>query len=173
MNKMSKNKNHSTLTSLHGGIDENVPRSWENHPMQIKFKKLHPKAVIPTRAHDTDAGYDLTCVSVERSINGDMLVVDTGIAMEIPEGWYGAVMPRSSISKTGLMLSNSCGTIDSGYRGSITFKFLIINNMQTQYEAGDRIGQIIIRKLEYVEFVEVDELGESERGAGGFGSTGR
>jgi dUTP pyrophosphatase len=82
-------------------------------------------------------------------------------------------MPRSSISKTGLMLSNSCGTIDSGYRGSITFKFLIINNMQTQYEAGDRIGQIIIRKLEYVEFVEVDELGESERGAGGFGSTGR
>jgi dUTP pyrophosphatase len=102
-----------------------------------------------------------------------MITVDTGIAIEIPEGYYGMIVPRSSISKTGLILSNSCGTIDCGYVGPITFKFLIINNSQTQYESGDRIGQIIIRKLEDVEFIEVDELGDSERGAGGFGSTGR
>ena len=96
-------------------------------------------------------------------------VYDTQIAMEIPDGYVGLIFPRSSVSKTGLSLRNAVGVIDSGYRGPIMLKF---GGEAGGYLAGDRVGQIMILPYPEIEYVEVDELSDSERGAGGFGSTG-
>jgi len=142
--------------------------------MQIKFKKLHKDAVIPTRAHESDAGFDITCV--EWSVVNDVISYKTGLAISVPSGYFGDLRPRSSIYKTGLSLCNSCGTLDSGYTGEIVFNFYPLwlqGSRSKWYKTGDRIGQIIIRKLEDVEFIEVDNLDKSERGDNGFGSTGK
>lgn len=104
----------------------------------------------------------------------DLMVYGTGLAVEIPEGYVGLLFPRSSISKKGLTLANSVGVIDSGYRGEIMFKFAITSDRPRKnsvYEVGDRIGQLIIMPYPKIEFV-TGELTESERGVGGFGSTG-
>ncbi len=93
--------------------------------MEIKIKKLQENAVIPFYASEGDCGMDLTAISVEYDEVTDCIVYDTGIALEIPEGFVGLVYPRSSLSKKNLILSNSVGVIDSGYRGSITFKFKV------------------------------------------------
>ena len=105
------------------------------------------------------------------------MVYHTGIAMEIPEGHVGLIYPRSSVSKTPHSLRNHVGVVDSGYRGEIIFKFGWVESYITEqavkvYTAGDRIGQIIILPYPQVEFVEVDKLSDSERGEGGFGSSG-
>jgi dUTP pyrophosphatase len=99
-----------------------------------------------------------------------MVTYDTGIAIEIPQGYVGLLFPRSSVSKTVLTLSNSVGVIDSGYRGSIMFKFRYPEEGPV-YEVGDRVGQIIIMPYPQISFEEVEELSETERGEGGFGST--
>jgi len=102
-----------------------------------------------------------------------MVTYDTGLSMEIPEGYVGLLFPRSSISKTTLSLANSVGVIDSGYRGSIMFKFRYLGGKGNWfYNLGDRVGQIIIIPYPTVEFEEVEELSSTERGQGGFGSTG-
>jgi dUTP pyrophosphatase len=97
----------------------------------------------------------------------------TGIAIEIPEGYVGLMFPRSSISKTKQILSNHVGVIDSGFRGEIRFRFkkLAWDNGDL-YDVGDKIGQLVIMPIPAIELVEVDELSDSERGEGGFGSTG-
>ena len=138
--------------------------------MQVKVKKLSPKAVIPTYAKDGDAGMDLVITDIKGENKYD-ITYGFGISMEIPEGFMGLVFPRSSIRKTDLVLSNSVGVIDSGYRGEIqvTFKKTGLN----KYEIGDRGAQIIIMPHPIVDFVEVDELTNTERGEGGFGSTGK
>lgn len=142
--------------------------------MKVKIKKLHPDAVIPKYAKEGDAGMDLTAISREIDVNymdGDNLITyGTGLAFEIPKGYVGLVFPRSSIYKKDLTLSNSVGVIDSGYRGEVKFKFR--NNDYRDYDIGDRIGQMIIMPYPQVEFEEVDELDETERGDGGFGSSG-
>lgn len=141
--------------------------------MKINFSKLHPDAVTPKRAHDTDACFDLVATETDFAPNG-MFVCKTGIAVEIPPGFFGAIFPRSSIRSTPLVLSNSVGVIDSGYRGEIVFSFRWVNTADgMQYKAGDRIGQIVILPLPEVEFEEVTSLSESKRGTGGFGSTGK
>lgn len=141
--------------------------------MKVKIKKLDPKAVIPSYAHDTDAGMDLVATSTHWE--GDNIVYSTGISMEIPEGYVGLLFPRSSNAKKRLLLSNSVGVVDSGYRGEITFKFkgLDIIEESNYYSVGDRIGQLIILPYPKIEFEEVEELSESERGEGGYGSTGK
>lgn len=139
--------------------------------MKVKFKKLKDKAVMPSKAHPTDAGFDLTATS--RTYQGGCYVYGTGIAVEIPKGYYGELKSRSSISKTMLVLSNGSGTIDAGYRGELLMKFYPLIEHPNLPEVGDRIGQLIIHKLQNVEFVEADELSDSERGVGGYGSTGR
>ena len=155
--------------------------------MKIKIKKLTDNAVIPHKAHPTDAGFDLTATSCTMDEYGSM-VYGTGIAVEIPEGYVGLVFPRSSICKKDIMLTNSVGVIDSGFRGEIMAKFkptnsfnyyddfglisesLIKNNW---YEIGERIAQLIIMPIPQIEFVEADELSDSDRGEGGFGSSGK
>lgn len=141
--------------------------------MKIRFKKLHEDAVLPIHAKPGDAGVDLTAVSEEYDKYGN-IVFDTGIAVEIPEGYVGLVFPRSSITKTQHLLKNSVGVIDSGYRGSIVFKFTEdLTVFQESYKVGDRIGQLVIVPYVTIESEFVDELSSSERGDSGFGSTGK
>jgi dUTP pyrophosphatase len=138
--------------------------------MQVKIKKLSENAVIPTYAKFGDAGMDMVATKIINETL-DSITYGTDIAIEIPEGFVGLVFPRSSIRKTDLVLSNSVGVIDSGYRGEIqaTFKKTGLN----KYEIGDRGAQIIIIPHPPIEFKEVDELTNTERGEGGFGSTGK
>ena len=135
--------------------------------MKINIKKLDEKAVIPFYAHPgTDAGMDLTAIRVARQ--DKVMTYHTGIAIEIPPGYVGLLFPRSSVYKINHSLANSVGVIDSGYRGELMFKYY--KNSQ-EYAVGDRVGQIIIIPYPQVEFNEVEELDNSERGEGGFGST--
>ena len=140
----------------------------------LLFKKTENDAVIPTKAHPSDTGYDLTLIRVSKdmSIPGfeKIIMYDTGIAVCPPDGYYTEVVPRSSLSKTGYMLANSVGIIDSSYRGSI--KVVVTGD--------DSLGglslpfkgfQLILRKLEEADVVEVDDLDQTVRGEGGFGST--
>jgi dUTP pyrophosphatase len=147
----------------------------EQNKMQVRIKKLSPEAVIPTYAKDGDAGMDLVATSMK--FDGTQITYGTGLAMEIPEGFVGLVFPRSSIRKTDLSLSNSVGVIDSGYRGEIQATFnqrsLSSQSGSFVYGVGDRIMQIIIIPHPPIEFKEVDELTNTERGEGGFGSTGK
>lgn len=138
--------------------------------MKVRIKKLDVNAVLPAYAHDTDAGMDLTAVSKTYDANGN-IVYGTGLAFEIPEGYMGLLFPRSSNSKQDLRLTNSVGVIDSGYRGEVTFKFR--PDGPHSYEVGDRVGQIIIMPYPKIEFEEVESLSDSDRGTGGYGSTGR
>lgn len=181
--------------------------------MQIKVTKIHPDAVLPQKAHDDDAGFDLTAVAFKKF--GDVYVYDTGIALEIPKGYFGGVYARSSIFLTGMEKCGGVTVVDAGYRGSIKVAMRqVISGLQLRqmrgdmaaefpgklsmmfpYKRGDRIAQIIIQPcvvpvpgrvflsemghippycdLEKVEFVEVDRLSTTERGAGSYGSTGR
>lgn len=145
--------------------------------MKVKVKKLHSDAVIPKYAKPGDAGLDLYAVDVKPhvdSLTGETtkIIVDSGLAFEIPEGFVGLVFPRSSIQSTGLRMSNCVGVIDSGYRGSVKTVFDIKDSSLTYYEAGDRFAQIMIIPYPPVELQEVDELSSTDRGEGGFGSTG-
>jgi dUTP pyrophosphatase len=139
--------------------------------MKVKIKKLHPDAVIPQYGKPGDAGMDLTTVTEEWNDDNSMVTYDTKLAIEIPEGYVGLLFPRSSISKTILSLANSVGVIDSGYRGSIMLKFRYPEEGPV-YDIGDRVGQLIIMPYPQIEFEEVKELSSTERGEGGFGSTG-
>ena len=142
--------------------------------MKINIKKTHPDAVIPKYAHDTDAGLDLVAISAQWDSTIDCWIYDTGIAVEIPEGYVGLVFPRSSHRKKDYYLANHVGVIDSGYRGSISasFKGRDWNTNEQPYEIGDRIVQLIIIPYPKIEFNEVDQLTKSDRGFGGHGSTG-
>lgn len=144
--------------------------------MKVNIKKLHPDAVIPTYAKVGDAGMDIYAVTDGKADKHGNMVYHTGIAMEIPEGYVGLIYPRSSVSKTPHSLRNHVGVIDSGYRGEIIFKFGWVESSNiepiTIYSAGDRIGQIIIMPYPKIEFIETDKLSDSDRGEGGFGSTG-
>lgn len=139
---------------------------------QIPFKKTHPNAVSPCYAKPGDAGMDLTAVEI---INNEVFQItyDTGIAVEIPQGYVGLVFPRSSIRKYDVSLTNSVGVIDSGYRGSIQATFKKNKGVASKvYAVGERIAQIIIVPFPFVTMIETDSLSETSRGEGGFGSTG-
>jgi dUTP pyrophosphatase len=144
--------------------------------MIVKIKRLNPNAVIPSYAKAGDAGMDLIATSII-SETPSQITYGLGIALEIPEGFVGLVFPRSSIRKTRLQLSNSVGVIDSGYRGELQATFnkitTTIENQKNDYNVGDRVCQIMIIPHPTVELIEVDELSETERGEGGFGSTGK
>lgn len=115
--------------------------------MKVRIKKLNEKAVMPTKAHATDAGFDLYCTSKEIDWGRRQLVCHTGLAFEIPEGYVGLIFPRSSVSGKPLMMANSVGVVDSGYRGEVTAKFNITDTRYSafsHYQEGDRIAQMII-----------------------------
>lgn len=136
--------------------------------MLVKIKKLHENAVIPSYAKNGDAGMDLTAVSMEYL--GSNIKYGFGIAIEIPIGFVGYVFPRSSCFKQGQILSNSVGVIDSGYRGEISAVMTGVS--MSKYNIGDRVAQIIIMPIPSIEFMESEDLSETERGCGGYGSTG-
>ena len=147
----------------------------------IRYVKLVPEAVESTRAHHNDAGFDM--VAVSKKITNDYVQYGTGIALEIPDGMVGLIYPRSSVTKKDLMLKNSVGVIDAGYRGEILFRFDITNRKYNHnddgtislvsniYEIGDKIGQINFQILPDVTLHITHELEGSERGEGKFGST--
>lgn len=142
--------------------------------MEVKIKRLHPDSVIPSYALPGDAGMDLTAVSREIDDYGNVSY-GTGLAFEIPEGYTGLIFPRSSICKKQLVLSNSVGVIDSGYRGEVTMKFKMTQPDSCGdniYKVGDKIGQIIIVPYPYIKFSVVDSLSKTERNEGGYGHTG-
>jgi dUTP pyrophosphatase len=140
--------------------------------LQVKIKKTHTEAVTPKYAKPGDAGMDLTAVSLEVLENGNH-VYDTGLAFEIPVGYVGLVFPRSSVSKKDLLLTNSVGVIDSGYRGSVKAVFIPTDQEElNRYSPGERICQMIIMPYPAISFKEVQELSVTERSTGGFGSTG-
>ena len=160
------------MTKLLTQVYNNLPSNQKSKEMEIRFRKLNDKAVMPTKAHATDAGFDLTATSRSIDEYGN-IIYGTGIAVEIPQGYVGLVFPRSSIARTALQLSNSVGVIDSGYRGEIMAKFknpwLPYGDI---YEEGQRIAQLIVMPIPEVEFIEVEELSDSDRGEGGYGSSG-
>jgi len=148
--------------------------------LNVNIKKLAPEAVVPSYAKPGDAGMDLTATSKSYDEHGNVCY-GTQLAFEIPEGYVGLLFPRSSNTKKDLLLGNSVGVLDSGYRGEVVFKFKPSATLDIKkevgigtfynYEIGDRIGQIIILPYPQVQFNVVDELSSTERGTGGFGST--
>lgn len=141
--------------------------------VMVKVKKLDPNAVVPSYSKVGDAGMDLT---ITREIENTSFSVSYGfgIAMEIPNGYVGLVFPRSSVRNQELILSNCVGVIDSGYRGELQATFKKTNGLDSlKYKVGERGAQIIILPYPQVFMTEVPELSNSERGEGGFGSTGK
>lgn len=145
--------------------------------VKVKFKKLHPEAKLPE--YKNGYGYsnavDLYCVA--NRITEQYIEYNTGLAVEIPYGYSGLLLPRSSNSDYTLLLSNSCGLIDSGYRGPITFRYKSIYLLPSYglppkyYQVGDRVGQLLIIQTPEMDIEEVEELSSTPRGIKGYGST--
>jgi dUTP diphosphatase len=142
--------------------------------MRLPVRRLDPAATLPARAHDDDAGLDLYASEAVTVWAGARASVRTGIALEIPPGHAGLVLPRSGLAaRHGIALVNSPGLIDSGYRGEV--RVLLLNtdaDAHFEVSPGDRIAQLLLVPFANAEAVEVEELAASERGDGGFGSTG-
>lgn len=148
--------------------------------MKVRIKKLNEGAIVPSYSKQGDAGMDLTAINISKDNVGN-ITYHTGLAIEIPEGYVGLLFPRSSICKKQQFLTNGVGVIDSSYRGEIMAKFKpVMGTYDTilelfesnEYQAGDKIVQLIILPYPQIEFEEVEELSSSERGHSGFGSTG-
>jgi dUTP pyrophosphatase len=193
---IEKLKNYEEILSSEDGIDQNFinelngifkqlsydvsnvqqqstqTNSYNPQQLIVKVKKLHENAVIPSYSKVGDAGMDLT---IAREIENTTFSVSYGfgIAMEIPYGYVGLVFPRSSVRNQDLLLSNCVGVIDSGYRGELQATFKKTQGLDSlKYNVGDRGAQIIILPYPQVFMVESDELSDTDRGTGGFGSTG-
>jgi len=138
----------------------------------LRFKKLSNKAVVPSYSTEGDAGLDLVATNLRKT--KEYWEYGTALAVQIPKGMVGLLFPRSSISKTSHSLRNSVGVIDSGYRGEIKLRMSALEYAKAghPYKIGDRIAQLILFEYPTMEIIEVDNLDESARGDGGFGSTG-
>ncbi|HJZ36389.1 MAG TPA: dUTP diphosphatase [Solirubrobacterales bacterium] len=143
--------------------------------MDLRVAKLKDNAVIPTRAHPGDAGLDLYSTEIAHLGPGERWSVGTGIALEIPEGHAGLVLPRSGLAREhGIALVNAPGLIDAGYRGEVRVLLLNTDPAETvRIEAGARIAQLVVTPVAIAAPVEVTELSDTARGEGGFGSSGR
>lgn len=144
--------------------------------MEIKIKKLNEKAVIPTRGSSEAAGYDLYAITskmMQIIRPYSTAKIATGISLEIPNGYFGAIFARSSLAtKKGVRLANSVGVIDSDYRGELIVALHNDSDKNVVINQGDRIAQLVIIPYQSVDFVETGILEDTERGSGGFGSTG-
>jgi dUTP pyrophosphatase len=142
--------------------------------MNLRIARLDERARLPTRAHDGDAGLDLYALEPAVLAPGERASVPTGIAVEIPPGHAGLVLPRSGLAaRHGISVVNAPGLIDSGYRGEV--RVLLLNTDRArpfELGAGDRIAQLVLVRVALATPTEVDALGDSDRGAGGFGSSG-
>lgn len=140
----------------------------------VKIKKLHPNAIIPKYSKEGDAGCDL-CATHDMSLwVGMYATIKTGIAIELPKGYEAQIRPRSGMAaKYGITVINSPGTVDEGYRGEIMIPLINHGSEMYSVRTGDRIAQMVIKPVEQAIFEEVEELGLSDRGEGGLGSTGK
>jgi dUTP pyrophosphatase len=142
--------------------------------VSLRVQRLDPRAVLPTRAYDGDAGLDLYALEAVTLGPGERAAVPTGIAVEIPAGQAALILPRSGLAaRHGIALVNAPGLIDSGYRGEV--RVLLLNTDRAaayDVRAGDRIAQLLLVRYQAPDVVEVEALAESERGGGGFGSSG-
>lgn len=142
--------------------------------VNVKFTRLHEEAVIPTKATDGSAGFDLVATSVEHCPLNLQYKYGFGIAVEIPAGYTGFLFPRSSVKDTNLILSNCVGIIDSDYRGEVKAVFATLGrSYDAEYQVGERVAQLVIMRTPDVMFTEVEELTPTQRGEGGYGSTGK
>ena len=145
--------------------------------MELKIKKLSDKAIMPIRPHNSDAGLDLTTTSITSEINecGQfILVYHSDIAVEIPDGYVGLLFPRSSIAKKSIQFTNAVGVIDSGYRGEIMAKVRNTSgdSVPAVYKVGEKFAQlVIVPYVSDITITETTELQDSDRGAGGYGSS--
>ncbi len=139
--------------------------------MQIKIKRLHPDAKLPNFAREGDVGLDLYSLEEKTLQPGEHAILFTGFALEFPNGYAAIVKDKSSVSKAGLHTMG--GVFDAGYRGEYNVHLVNLSDTAYTVEKGDKIAQIVMLKVEHPEIIEVDELSESERGTGGFGSTGK
>lgn len=142
--------------------------------VEVLLRRLSEDAVVPSYAHPGDAGADL-CTTVDVRLRpGERVLVPTGLAMAVPDGYVALIHPRSGLAaRCGLSIVNAPGTVDSGYRGEV--KVLLVNLDPAQdivLARGDRVAQMVLQRVERAGFVEVDDLPRSSRGAGGYGSTG-
>jgi dUTP pyrophosphatase len=136
----------------------------------LKVKRLHPDAVLPQKAHDTDAGYDLSSVE-DKVINGrDWAWIDVGLAISVPHGTYGRVAPRSGMSGKGTTVG--AGVIDENFNGNLKVLIFNLGPEPLHIKKSDRIAQLILEKIEHLPVLEVEELTPTQRGTKGFGSTG-
>jgi dUTP pyrophosphatase len=147
-------------------------------PAELPVRRLRPDAVLPRRAHPGDAGLDLVAAEPVELASGERAAVPTGLAIAVPHGHAGLVLPRSGLAREhGITVANAPGLIDQGYRGELMVLLVNLGSRAHRIEAGDRIAQLVIAPVSAAEPVEVDELPGSAaaaaRGAGGFGSTGR
>lgn len=144
--------------------------------MELKFKRLEDNAVLPIRGTKGAAGIDLTCIKIDTALNEAnqlMLVYHTGLAVEIPAGYVGLLIPRSSIWKKSLWLTDNVGVIDSDFRGEIVaFMKATTDTIPAVYKQGERFCQLVIVPVPEYTIAEAAELSETERGENGFGSTG-
>lgn len=145
--------------------------------VKIKLEDYVSKE-LPTYAHEGDACVDLKCMAIDTDMHENIIILHTGVHVELPEGYVMLIIPRSSNCKTPLYMPNSIGVIDSGYRGEILVKYrstdkIMFRRFMEHYKVGDRIAQAIVLPYPKIKFTEVEQLSESNRGNGGFGSTGR
>jgi dUTP pyrophosphatase len=143
--------------------------------MELQVRRLDPDAPLPEVAHPGDAGLDLAANADLRLDPGERALVPTGIAVAVPEGYAGLVLPRSGLAtRHGITLANAPGLIDSGYRGEVMLAVVNLDPRKSHtIKKGDRIAQLVVTPVEAVEVVQKDTLPASDRGEGGFGSTGR
>ena len=147
-----------------------------SEPVEVRFTRIHADAQAPSRGSDRAAGWDLRNVEQTTVHKGGSVRVHTGLIVAIPAGFEGQMRARSSLAEKGLILPNAPGTIDADYRGELQVLLTWIGEGDSfTIPAGERIAQLVINRVPEVEFVEVseDELGQTDRGGGGFGSTGR
>jgi dUTP pyrophosphatase len=144
---------------------------WYTGKMTLKVKRLHPDAKLPTRAHHDDAGLDIYCYEAVTLPPHQTIKVPTGIAYEVPEGYVGLVWDKSSIGGKGIKTLG--GVLDSGYRGELFVPLCNLFDEPYTFEAGHKIAQMLIQKVELWEIEEREELSETKRGTGAFGSTGK
>ena len=141
----------------------------------LEFMRLDERASIPTRAHDGDAGLDLSAIEGGSIAPGERIHVGTGLAVAVPQGCAGLVLPRSGLaSRHGVTVANAPGLIDSGYRGELQVILVNLDRSETfRFEAGERVAQLLVVSFLDAAPAEVEELDDTARGTGGFGSSGR
>lgn len=165
----------SELDSVLSSLSEDIQKSYDlnSNAINVKIKKLSDNAVIPRYSKDGDAGMDLTITDIKSNTTFD-ITYGFGLAIEIPKGYVGLIFPRSSVRNYELNLSNCVGVIDSGYRGEIQSTFKKTNGLDSlSYKVGDRGAQIMIIPYPQINFIESEDLSDTERGNGGFGSSGK